>query len=131
MSKYPTKEVVEALNSKNGVAKITFKKKDGSVREMFSSTRKKEIKKATGHSKTLLHAVDAELGEWRSFYVEDVISLRKDVRLSYGTKLGMEFGTNAIISFKKRSKANELRRLRKEAQDIILKVAILIENDAI
>ena len=127
MSKYPTKEVVEALNSKNGVAKITFKKKDGSVREMFSSTRKKEIKKATGHSKTLLHAVDAELGEWRSFYVEDVISLRKDVRLSYGTKLGI----NAIISFKKRSKANELRRLRKEAQDIILKVAILIENDAI
>lgn len=131
MKKITTQDVIDALNSKNGVAKITYKKKDGTIREMFSSTRKKEIKRASGHSKTLIHAVDAELGQWRSFYVEDVISLRKNVRLNYGAKLGLEFGTNTIVSFKKRSKANELRRLRKEAQDIVVKVALLIENEAI
>lgn len=118
MKKYSKKEVLSALKSKNGIAKVTFRKQDGSVREMYASLRPHDLLPTKGnkHHKIddLITVVDTSINEWRSFYISDIIELKKDVRPSYGAKIG-----KSLVKFDKRSKANKARSMYRNMKEFI------------
>lgn len=124
MKNFTKFDVLDAVHSKNGIAKITFRKKDGSIREMYASLHKKNLIPTKGTSKksrkaeNLMTVVDVEKNEWRSFYVDDVIDIKRDVRRSYGARIGEE-----VVSFSKRSDANKARKLIRELTNHLLDTA--------
>ena len=111
-------EVVSALVA-NGKTKITFRKKDGSIREMTASLKKSDILpvcgKKTYKPQNLITVVDVDQNDWRSFYVDDIISIRKDVRSSYGVRLGSE-----TVKFSNRKDANEVRSHLKAIKNLVI-----------
>ncbi len=116
MGNYKKSEVMSALKSKNGIAKITFRKKDGSIREMYASLHQKNIPATKGAKRTkpdnLLTVMDMEKNEWRSFYLDDVLDVKKDVRRFFGVRIG-----EAVAHFNKRSEADKARKMVRNLVD--------------
>jgi hypothetical protein len=128
MNSFTKSEVMSALKSKNGIAKITFRKKNGEIREMLASLRQNDLlpTKGTKRKKSadnLMTVVDMEKNEWRSFYIDDIISLKKNVRRSYGVRVG-----DSIASFETRGEANKARNLFKGLEKFLIENAVDIRG---
>lgn len=118
-TKITKKDVLSALKSK-GKTKIVFRKQDGSIREMTASLKTRDIKAAEKkRNKNLITAVDADIKEWRSFNIEDVISIKKDVRDSFGVRLGVY-----VVKFAKRSTADKTRFHRNALENLVVNHSI-------
>lgn len=84
---FAKKEAIEAL--REGVAIVTFEKKDGSIRELRGTLRNDllppvpepvegaALKKEKKLSEEVVNAFDLEKQEWRSFRVDSIISVKK------------------------------------------------------
>lgn len=80
-------EAIEAL--KEGIAVVTFEKKDGTIRELRGTLRFDLLppppepvegatpKKQRTLSEDVINAFDLEKQEWRSFRVDSIISVKK------------------------------------------------------
>lgn len=116
-SKITKTEVINALVA-TGKTKITFRKQDGTIREMTASLKKSDILPVRGKkshkSQNLITVVDVDKNDWRSFYLDDVISVRKDFRSSYGVRFG-----NEVVKFATRSNADKVRSHLKEIKNIV------------
>lgn len=117
-TKITKKEMLSALTA-NGRTKVTFRKKDGSIREIVASLKKSDILPVKGKKsrkpENLITVVDLEKNDWRSFYLDDVISVRKDARDSYGVRIGHD-----VVKFPTRSNADKVREHLKAIKTIVI-----------
>lgn len=101
--------------SPNGTTKIIVKDEFGRQQELFVKVPPKKHGKVI----TLVHLPDNEL---ISLYEDEIVSIKKNVRMDFGVRLGRikKDGRRVVVKFNKRSDADHYRSTMRYADALLM-----------